>query len=273
MIRKYKLAIIGCGNMGKAILQGVLNSDVASKDEVIVSVRTDESAAKLRDEFDCEITTDNRAAAGDAAMIILAVKPYQMSTVLSEIREKIAIDQIIISVIAGKSIQSIEEGLMSIEVAGRLKVVRAMPNTPAKVGESMSALCVNAHMTDTDIDRVVRVFGAFGKAEVVREDLMDVVTGVSGSSPAFIYMIMEAMSDAAVKNGMTRDMAYRFVSQSVLGAAKMLRDTGKHPGELKDEVASPAGTTIAGICALEKAGIRDAMITGVDFAIEAARGL
>lgn len=273
MIRKYKLAIIGCGNMGRAILKGVLDSDVASEDEVIVSVRTDESAERLGKEFRCAVTTDNRLAAGEAAMILLAVKPYQMSAVLSEIREKISIDQIVISVIAGKSIQSIEEGLMSIEVAGRLKVVRAMPNTPAKVGQSMSALCVNAHMTDTDIDRVIRVFGAFGRAEVVREDMMDVVTGVSGSSPAFIYMIMEAMADAAVKNGMARDMAYRFVSQTVLGAAKMLRDTGMHPGELKDEVCSPGGTTIAGVCALEKAGIRDAVISGVDAAVEAARGL
>ena len=273
MIKKYKLGVIGCGNMGQAIVQGVLSSDVASGEEMVISVRTEESAKRLRDTFACEVTTDNALAAANAEIIILAVKPYQMAEVLSDIREAISVDQIIISVIAGKSIQSIEEGLMSIAVAGRLKVVRAMPNTPAKVGESMTALCVNGHMTETDTDRVSRIFGAFGCVQVIGEELMDVVTGVSGSSPAFIYMIMEAMADAAVKNGMTRKMAYLFVSQSVLGAAKMLRDTGIHPGELKDAVTSPGGTTIAGICALEKAGLRDAMITGVEAAINAARNL
>ncbi len=273
MIRKYKLAIIGCGNMGRAIARGVLASDVASAEEVAISVRTEESAKRLSDDLGCHVICDNASVAQEAEMILLAVKPYQMSEVLSDIREHISADQIIVSVIAGKSIQSIEEGLMSIEVAGRLKVVRAMPNTPAMVGESMSALCINAHMNDTDIDRVVRVFSAFGKVVQVDEKLMDVVTGVSGSSPAFIYMIMEAMADAAVKWGMTRDQAYLFVSQSVLGAAKMLRDTGSHPGQLKDAVTSPGGTTIAGICALERAGLRAAMMDGIDAAIEASKGL
>ena len=273
MIKKYKLGFIGCGNMGRAIVQGVLASDIASREEIAISVKTDESAGKLKEEFRCAVTTDNAEVAKDAEMILLAVKPYQMAGVLSEIRESISADQIIISVIAGKSIQSIEEGLMSMEVAGKLKVVRAMPNTPAKVGEAMSALCINARVSDTDADRVLRVFSSFGRAQIVGEDMMDVVTGVSGSSPTFIYMLMEAMADAAVKHGMPRDAAYLFVSQSVLGAAKMLRDSGLHPGELKDAVTSPGGTTIAGVCALEKAGLRDAMISGIDAAIEAARKL
>ena len=273
MIKKYKLGLIGCGNMGKAIVQGVLASDVASEKEVAVSVHTQASCEKLTGELGCFVTTDNTQVAGESEILILAVKPYQLSDVLAQIRESIAADQLVISVAAGRSLQSIEEGLMTIEVAGRLKVARAMPNTPARVGESMTAVCVNAHMEQTDADRVLRIFNSFGSAQLVDESMMDVVTGVSGSSPAFIYMIMEAMADAAVKNGMPREQAYQFVSQTVLGSAKMLRDTGMHPGVLKDAVTSAGGTTIAGVCALEKAGIRDAMISGIDAAIKRAREL
>lgn len=273
MIKKYKLGLVGCGNMGRAIVQGVLASDVASESEVAVSVRSEESRKRLEGELACFVTTDNTQVAKDSEILILAVKPYQMAEVFGAIRQCIAPDQIIISVAAGKSLQSIEEGLMSIEVAGRLKVARVMPNTPARVGESMTAVCVNSHMEQTDTDRVLRIFNAFGCAELVEEGMMDVVTGVSGSSPAFIYMIMEAMADAAVKNGMPREQAYRFVSQTVLGSAKMLRDTGTHPGVLKDAVTSAGGTTIAGVCALEKSGIRDAMISGIDAAISRAREL
>ncbi|MBR1627766.1 MAG: NAD(P)-binding domain-containing protein, partial [Lachnospiraceae bacterium] len=154
MMRKYKLGLIGCGNMGQAILQGVLASDVASKEEVAVSVHSEESKRALQEIFSCEIVTDNVQVAQNAEMLLLAVKPYQLSEVMNEIRECIRPDQVIISVVAGKSIETIEEGLISIDVAGRLKVVRVMPNTPAKVGESMSALCPNAHMTQTDTDRV-----------------------------------------------------------------------------------------------------------------------
>ncbi|MBQ9632447.1 MAG: pyrroline-5-carboxylate reductase [Lachnospiraceae bacterium] len=273
MIKKYKLGLIGCGNMGRAILQGVLSSDVVSREEVAVSVHSEESREALEKDFGCLVTVDNKMVAENAEMLLLAVKPYQLSDVLAQIRESIEADQIIISVIAGKSIHIIEEGLMSIKVAGRLKVARAMPNTPAKVGESMSALCPNAFMTETDTDRVARIFSAFGRAQVVDEGMMDVVTGVSGSSPAFVYMFMEAMADAAVAHGMSRDTAYLFVSQTVLGAAKMLRDTGMHPGALKDAVCSPGGTTIAGVLALEEAGLRRAVIAGVDAAIEAAERL
>lgn len=273
MLRKYKLALIGAGNMGCAILDGVLSSDVASSSEVIVSAHSTATEEKIKNKYNCDVVLKNAWAVQDAEIIILAVKPYQMAEVLSDIRESISADQIIISLAAGKTIQQIEEGLMSIEVAGRLKVVRAMPNTPAKVGESMSALCVNSRMTDTDIDRVMRVFGAFGRAEIINENMMDVVTGVSGSSPAFIYMLMEAMADAAVCEGMQRDLAYEFVSQTVLGAAKMLRDTGTHPGELKDAVTSPGGTTIAGVVALEEKGFRNAIISAVRESIEKARGL
>lgn len=259
--------------MGTAILDGVLSSDVASAEEVIVAAHSAETEDKIKSKYNCDVVVKNAWAAQDAEIIILAVKPYQMADVLADIRESISADQIIISVAAGKTIQQIEEGLMSIDVAGRLKVVRAMPNTPAMVGESMSALCVNSRMTDTDIDRVMRVFGAFGRAEIIDEKMMDIVTGVSGSSPAFIYMLMEAMADAAVCEGMQRDVAYAFVSQTVLGAAKMLRDTGKHPGELKDAVTSPGGTTIAGVVTLEEKGFRDAIISGVRASIEKAREL
>ncbi len=273
MISKYKLGWIGCGSMGRAILQGVLSSDIASPEEIAVSVRTEATRQTIEEKYGCESFTDNALVCADSEIIILAVKPHQLSEVLSEIRGSVRADQIILSVVAGKSIETIEEGLISIKVAGRLKVMRAMPNTPAQVGESMTALCPNSHMTDTDIDRALRVFRAFGRTQLVDEAMMDVVTGVSGSSPAFVYMLMEAMADAAVSHGMKRKDAYLFVSQTVLGAAKMLRDSGLHPGELKDAVCSPGGTTIAGVLALEKTGFRASAAAGVNAAIEAAKKL
>ena len=273
MIQKYKLGFIGCGNMGRAILRGVLSSDIASAGEVCVSVRSEGSRQAIEKEFGCICAIDNAMVAKNSEILILAMKPAQLSEALEGLREHVNAEQIIVSIVAGKSIEAIEEGLISIRVAGRMKVVRAMPNTPARVGEGMSALAPNSHMTDTDIDRVSRIFGAFGRAKVVDESMMDVVTGVSGSSPAFVYMFMEAMADAAVSHGMTREDAYLFVSQTVLGAAKMLRDTGIHPGKLKDEVCSPGGTTIAGVRALEETGLRQAAWAGIDAAIEAANSL
>jgi pyrroline-5-carboxylate reductase len=148
-----------------------------------------------------------------------------------------------------------------------------MPNTPAMVGEAMSAICANEKVSDEQLTEAKALFESFGQVEVVSENLMDVVTGVSGSSPAFIYMVIEAMADAAVLEGMQRPAAYKFASQAVLGAAKMVLSTGQHPGALKDAVTSPGGTTIAGIAALEEHGLRSTMIEGVRAAVEKSRDM
>ncbi len=273
MSRTYKLGLIGCGNMGSALLSGIHAAGVCQPSEMIFSERNDTLVKEKEAVLGITGTSDNSALAKNSDIIVIVVKPYQLNDVADEIRNDIEPDQIIVVVAAGRTIASIKEVFTTLAVAGSLKIVRTMPNTPAMVGESMTALCVNDHMTEEDIVKVKAIFSAIGKVEVVDEGMMDLITGLSGSGPAFIYMMIEAMADEAVRLGMTRDTAYLFASQTVLGSAKMVRDTGKHPGELKDAVCSPAGTTIAGVCALEEAGFRDAVMRGVRAAVERSQSM
>ncbi len=268
MSRTYKLGCIGCGNMGSALLNGIKNSGLYQASEMIFSEKNEDARTKKSAELGIEGIADNAALAKNSDIIILVVKPYQVNEVAAEIRDVIEPDQIIVVIAAGKTIANIKEVFTTLAVAGSLKIVRTMPNTPAMVGESMTALCVNDHMTEDDIVKVKAIFTAIGKVEVISEEMMDIVTGLSGSGPAFIYMLIEAMADEAVRQGMPRDTAYLFSSQTVLGAAKMVRDTDMHPGALKDAVCSPGGTTIAGVCALEEMSFRDAIMQGVRAAIE-----
>lgn len=271
MSRAYRYGFIGCGNMGSAMLGGILNSKIARKGEIIASCHSKETKHRIEQDYGIAVTVDNTEVVENSDMIIFAVKPYQLDIILPQLHGHFKKDQVIVSVAAGKAMDTIEQSLISIEVAGHLKVARAMPNTPALVGEAMSAVSFNDKMTETDQEAVVAVFQSFGKAEVVPETLMDVVTGVSGSSPAFIYMIIEAMADAAVSEGMPRSQAYTFAAQSVLGSAKMVLTTGKHPGELKDAVCSPNGTTIAGVMALEEDGLRATVMNGICAAVDRSR--
>ena len=272
MGRKFKVGFIGCGNMGSAMLKGILSSGKVVASEVAAAEKFEESRKKVQ-ELGVYVTSDNGELVRESDVIFLVVKPYQQEEVLPEIRDNLSSDQIVISVAAGVSVSAVEQALMSIEVAGKIKVVRAMPNTPALVGEGMTALSVNANITKEDENLILSYFNAFGKAEIVPESLMDVVTGVSGSSPAFVYMFIEAMADAAVAEGMTRAQAYKFAAQTVRGSATMVLDTKEHPGALKDAVCSPGGTTIEGVCALEAAGLRPAVIEGVRAATQKSRDM
>ena len=268
MSKNYKYGFIGAGNMGSAMISGILEGGLAEKKDITFVTASSSSAKKIEDRFGIEASKDATSLASNSSVIILAVKPKQLDDVLPEIRESLDADSIVISVAAGKSISDIDSALLSIAVAGKLKVARAMPNTPAAVGEAMSAVCFNDRFEDTEKEEVLSVFRSFGKAEEVDEGLMDTVTGLSGSSPAFIYMLIEAMADEAVKCGMKRESAYTFAAQTVKGAADMVLKTGKHPGELKDQVTSPGGTTIAGVLALEKNGFRSAVTEGIDAAVK-----
>ena len=268
MSKNYKYGFIGAGNMGSAMISGILEGGLAEKKDITFVTASSRSAKNIEDRFGIEASKDATSLASNSSVIILAVKPKQLDDVLPEIRESLDADSIVISVAAGKSISDIDSALLSIAVAGKLKVARAMPNTPAAVGEAMSAVCFNDRFEDTEKEEVLSVFRSFGKAEEVDEGLMDTVTGLSGSSPAFIYMLIEAMADEAVKCGMKRESAYTFAAQTVKGAADMVLKTGKHPGELKDQVTSPGGTTIAGVLALEKNGFRSAVTEGIDAAVK-----
>lgn len=250
------IGFIGCGNMGKAMAGGILSSGLVKKEQVMASCRSVFSAEKTAEELGITVTTENRQVAEFADYLFLAVKPNMFAEVIPQIRDLLKRDAVVISVAAGQTMASIEELFQRTD----LKLVRAMPNTPARVGEAMSALCVNKQVQGTELEEVRALFESFGEAEVVSESLMDAVIGVSGSSPAYVYMFIEAMADAAVADGMPRKQAYKFAAQAVKGAAQMVLKTGQHPGELKDAVCSPGGTTIEAVAALEEAGLRRSVI-------------
>ncbi|MDZ5610579.1 pyrroline-5-carboxylate reductase, partial [Bacillus pseudomycoides] len=213
---------------------------------------------KASEKYDIITTTDNNEVAKNADILILSIKPDLYSSVINQIKEQIKNDVIVVTIAAGKSIKSTENAF-----GKKLKVVRVMPNTPALVGEGMSALCPNEMVTEKDLEEILNIFNSFGQTEIVDEKLMDVVTSVSGSSPAYVYMFIEAMADAAVLDGMPRIQAYKFAAQAVLGSAKMVLETGIHPGTLKDMVCSPGGTTIEAIAILEEKGLRTAIISAM----------
>lgn len=250
------IGFIGAGNMGSAMIGGILNASLATTSQIIASAHSEATLEQIRSRFSIETTHSNETVAERSDILFLAVKPNKFDEVIPQIESHIKSSCIIVSIAAGKTIASIESAF------GRdIKLVRAMPNTPALVGEAMSALCANAAITPEELTQVQQIFNAFGKSEVVPESLIDAVVGVSGSSPAYVYLFIEAMADAAVAEGMPRAQAYKFAAQSVYGAAKMVLETGQHPGVLKDAVCSPGGTTIEAVAALEKCGFRDAVIT------------
>lgn len=250
------IGFIGAGNMGSAMIGGICNSGLVSPTQILASAHSSATTEKMHATYGIRTTLSNQEVAAASDILFIAIKPYQFANVLPDIASSLKKDGIIVSVAAGQSIAAIETLLGS-----DIKLVRAMPNTPAFVGESMSALCCNQNVSADELALVKQLFECFGKAEVVTEAMMDAVIGVAGSSPAYVYMFIEAMADAAVADGMPRTMAYKFAAQSVLGAAKMVLETGKHPGELKDAVCSPGGTTIEAVASLEAGGFRDAVIT------------
>ena len=250
------IGFIGAGNMGSALIGGILNASLATTGQLIASAHSAATLEQLHSRFKIETTLSNETVAERSDILFLAVKPNKFDEVIPQISSHVKNSCIIVSIAAGKTIAAIEESF------GReIKLVRAMPNTPALVGEAMSALCANASVSAEELAEVQQIFNAFGKSEIVPESLIDAVVGVSGSSPAYVYMFIEAMADAAVADGMPRAQAYKFAAQSVYGAAKMVLETGKHPGELKDAVCSPGGTTIEAVAALEKGGLRNTVIS------------
>ena len=263
-----RFAIIGTGNMGEALLRGLLRSKVVAADHVVATVRRQERLAALHSIYDVEVMFDNVIAVRDADIVILAVKPQILDRVLNEIASAVKPTALVISIAAGVPTTNIEARLP----AG-VRVCRAMPNTPAIVDAGATALAPGAHAQPEDLAQVRAIFEAVGSVIEVEESLLDAVTGLSGSGPAYVFMIIEALSDAGVRVGLPRYQAQALAAQTVLGSAKLLIETGEHPGVLKDRVTSPGGTAIAGIATLEAGGLRTTLINAVVAATERSREL
>ena len=263
-----KVGFIGCENMGSSMVGGLIKSGFLKSEEIIVSTKTEASSKKLRDEFKVATTLDIKTVAKESETIILAVKPNMYKSVVEEIKSELTEDKLIITIAAGISIENMEEWL-----GDDLKIIRTMPNTPALVGQAMSAVCPNKNVSEEELKYCINIFESFGECEVLEEKYFDGFIAVAGSSPAYVFMFIEAMADGAVKLGIPRAKAYKMAAQSVLGSAKMVLETGKHPGELKDMVCSPAGTTIDAVVELEKLGFRNSVIQAMDKCAEKSKNM
>ena len=262
-----KLGFIGTGNMAGAIMGGIIQKGIFRPEQIIGADISEAGRRKAKETYGIEVTEDNRKAAA-AEVLILSVKPQFYADAIAEIRDCIRDDQLVITIAPGKTLSWLEE-----QFGKRVKIVRTMPNTPALVGEGMTAACVNQYVTEEEKAYALKILDSFGKVELVPEHVIDAVVAVSGSSPAYVFMFIEAMADAAVAEGMPRTQAYEFAAQAVYGSAKMVLETGKHPGELKDMVCSPAGTTIEAVRILEKKGFRSAVIEAMRACADVSRRL
>ncbi len=266
---QMKLAIIGLGNMGQSILSGILKQNIIKADNIIAADKKfSDPDFKLEDRFsEITLTSDNQKAASKADYIILAVKPQIIKFVLEDIKNS-SDTKVIISIAAG-----VKTELLAQYFGSEAKLVRVMPNTPALVAEGMSALYYSQEVEADEKAFVEKIFKALGETAEVKEGEMDAVTGLSGSGPAFVYLFIEALADAGVLKGLDRQTALKLAAQTVKGGAEMVLSTGSHPAELKDMVASPAGTTIAGIAELENNAFRSAVIKAVKKAAERSEEL
>lgn len=259
-----KIGFVGCGNMATAIIGGILEKGILKKEDIKASTKTENSAKKVQETLGIECTTDNKKAVQDADVIFLAVKPQFCEEVIQEIKS----EQVIISIAAGKKLEWLEA-----QFGAGHKIIRTMPNTPALVGEGITGVCPNKEVTERELEDALVLLRSFGRADTVTEKILDVVGAVSGSSPAFVFMFIEAMADGAVAEGMPRKQAYEFAAQAVYGSAKMVLETGMHPGELKDMVCSPAGTTIEGVGVLEERGMRSAVSESIRACVKKTKQL
>ena len=238
-----KVGFIGCGNMASAMIGGIIRNQVVAPQDILASAKTEASRERAAKNLGIRLTASNKEVASFADVLILAIKPFYYQEVIAQIREDVKEGTVIVSITPGKTLEWLEE-----QFGRPMKIVRTMPNTPALVGEGISCICPGPGATQEDTDKVCEIFSGFGKTELVTEPMIDVFVGVSGSSPAYVFMFIE-----------------------VLGSAKMVLETGKHPGELKDMVCSPKGTTIEAVRILEEKGLRSAVFEAAKACIIKAR--
>lgn len=257
-----KFGFIGMGNMGYAILKGLLKT--CDKDQIVFTDANESRMEEVTKETGVAHVGSNSECANNCKYLVLAVKPQYYNVVLKNIKNVLTTKHIVISIAPGITIGNLKEAL-GID----RRIVRAMPNTPALVGEGMTGVCWEGSFLDSgERNTIASFFQSFGRMKIVEERLINAVVCASGSSPAYVYMFIEALADSAVKYGLSRQDAYEMAAQTVLGSAKMVLETGMHPGALKDQVCSPGGTTIAAVSALEEYGFRNSIIKAADACYE-----
>jgi len=265
---KVGVAVLGAGKMGGILLQAFLKENLFAADKIHATVSHAERALALSTQWGVDVSTNNLEAVRQSDLILIGVKPFQVPELIAEIKPALTTDKTVVSFAASVKTRAIEEAA-GIDIA----VVRAMPNTPAALGAGVAALCRGRFVNDAQMELAQRLFETVGRTVLVDEKHMDAVTGLSGSGPAYLYIIIEALAEAGVKVGLPRDIATQLAAQTAYGASKMVLETGYHPALLKDAVTTPAGCTIDGILELEEGGLRVTLIKAVMRATERARQL
>ncbi|HYS55802.1 MAG TPA: pyrroline-5-carboxylate reductase [Thermoanaerobaculia bacterium] len=261
------IGFVGAGNMAEAMIRGLLRGKVFAPGHVTASAPREERQRELAEKYGIRVTGDNREAAAQS-IVVLSVKPQILGKVLDEITGSVRAESLVISIAAGVPVAAIQAKLRS-----GTRVVRAMPNTPALVDAGATAIARGEHAQESDLEDAKRIFDAVGVTVVLDETLLDAVTGLSGSGPAYVFLILEALSDAGVKVGLSRRTAQLLAAQTLLGSAKLLLETNEHPGKLKDMVTSPGGTAITGLHTLENGGVRTTLMNAVEAATQRSREL
>jgi pyrroline-5-carboxylate reductase len=268
MPTKFTIGFLGAGKMATALAKGFVRAGIATATQIIASDPVQAAIEAFAKEVGSKTSGSNLDVVASANTVILAVKPDQVSSVLAEIRDRFTANHLLISIAAGVTLTRLEDGLGS-----GARAVRVMPNTPALIGQSATAFALNKAALAEDAEMAQKLFSSVGLAFKVKEPLLDAVTGLSGSGPAYVYCFIEALSDGGVAAGLPRDVATRLAAQTVLGSAQMVLETGQHPGALKDMVTSPGGTTIEGLHELEKGKLRGTVISAVRAAADKSRKL
>ena len=268
MASKLSIGFLGAGKMATALAKGFIGAGLVTPKQIIASDVSEAASEAFAKETGAKTTAFNPDVARFADVLVLAVKPDQVSGALGEIRDALTEDHLIISIAAGVTLGKLEASLGDVA-----RVIRVMPNTPALVGSSATGFALGKSATAEDAELAKKLFSSVGVAFQVKESLLDAVTGLSGSGPAYVYLFIESLSDGGVAAGLPRDIATRLAAQTVLGAAKMVLETGQHPGALKDMVTSPGGTTIEGLHELEKGKLRGTVMSAVRAATEKSKKL
>jgi pyrroline-5-carboxylate reductase len=268
MLKNKQVGFVGSGNMGEALVNGLLHGRLCRPEQILCSDVRSEKLKMIREKYGAKGTPHNTEVVRQSDIIVLAVKPQIMKPVVDEIAKYLDLSKLIISIAAGVPLEAIESCAKK-----ELKLIRVMPNICVSVREGISAIAAGKHALKEDLLLAKTIFDSVGKSLFIEEVLLDAVTGLSGSGPAYIFLIIDALADAGVKVGLSRDDALILASQTVLGAAKMLLETGEHPGKLKDLVTSPGGTAIAGLHTLEEGGLRTTLINAVEVATQRSEAL